>query len=540
MTVERNYYRPTASLVLSVVCAAVAMLATGCDSPPSGNERRGPVSQAEVKDGLFHSVAENLGHLEDFDVNQIMPQICDRLNQWNQQEKPKVNWQLDPMVAELPAELTALPVVKTLDLVQFRLPDAWFLQESVWLRDASKLARSDQFDDAVVAERMFDWVVRNIQLDAELPPDQPPTIRRRPFETMLFGRGTALDRAWIFILMARQQGLDAVLLAIDQGEGKPPRPWCVGVAGGDNLYLFDCRLGLPIPGPGGKGVATLAEVTAEDGLLRKLDLDGDHPYPVTHDDLSRVVALVEASPYALSKRMALVESRLSGKRKTVLTAQPSAVAERIKKLPGISGVKLWQEPFEVALWQSQLTESQIAEASREMFLFRALPTLLAGRALLFKGEYDGEKGAKKHFLDARPSDEVIENYRLPPEVAKKVKRENMAQLEARQTILMRLAKQDASYWLGLICFDQRDYPVAIDYFAKRTLEKNPRGPWVSGARYNLARTYEAQNKIDEAVEQYNDQTSPQSHGNQLRARWLKERAAPAAAESAETSGTSGS
>jgi len=524
---------------LFAACGAVAMLILGCDSRPSGEQRRGPATQADVRDGLFHSVAENLDHLEDFDVNQIMPQICDRLNQWNQQEKPKVNWELDAMIAELPAPMTALPVVKTLDLVQFRLPDAWFLQESVWLRDASKLARGDQFDDVAVAERLFDWVVRNIQLEADLPPDEPPTSRRRPFETMLFGRGTALERAWIFILMARQQGLDAVLLAIDDGEGKPPRPWCVGVASGDNLYLFDCRLGLPIPGPGGKGVATLAEVTADDNLLRKLDLGAEHPYPVKHEDLAHVVALVEASPYALSKRMALVESRLSGKRKMVLSAQPSAAAERIKKLPGITAVKLWQEPFEVALWQSQLTEAQIAEASREMYLFRALPTLSAGRALLFKGEYDGEKGAKKHFLDARPSDEVIEDYRLPNEVAKKVKRENISQIEARQTILMRLAKQDASYWLGLICFDQRDYSVAIDYFATRTLEKNPRGPWVSGARYNLARTYEAQNKLDEAVHLYEDETSPQSHGNQLRARWLKERTAPASAVRVENPPASG-
>ena len=37
-----------------------------------------------------------------------------------------------------------------------------------------------------------------------------------------------------------------------------------------------------------------------------------------------------------------------------------------------------------------------------------MPTLLAGRALYFKGQYDGEKGAKKQFLNARPPDAVID------------------------------------------------------------------------------------------------------------------------------------
>jgi hypothetical protein len=75
--------------------------------------------------------------------------------------------------------------------------------------------------------------------------------------------------------------------------------------------------------------------------------------------------------------------------------------------------------------------------------------------------------------------------------------------------------------------------VAIDYFQDRTLEDSPDGPWTYGARYNLARTYEAQaaeltDEPDEAaalrqkaIELLENDSSPQEHGNRLRAARLK-------------------
>ena len=219
--------------------------------------------------------------------------------------------------------------------------------------------------------------------------------------------------------------------------------------------------------------------------------------------------------------MALVESRLAGKHKMVLTSPGSALAERVKKVPHVSDAKLWTLPFEIALWQAKLNDRQVKEAGREMVLFQLRPMLLAGRALYFKGAYGGDKGAKKHFLNARPADAVIEEYKLPAEMAQRVSKDDIPKLEAIQTFVSRQAKQCASYWLGLVCYEEQDYPVAIDYLAKRTLEAAPDGPWAPGARYNLARTYEAQGKIDQAVALYESDNSAQSHGNKLRARQLK-------------------
>ena len=53
-------------------------------------------------------------------------------------------------------------------------------------------------------------------------------------------------------------------------------------------------------------------------------------------------------------------------------------------------------------------------------------------------------------------------------------------------------------------------------------------PWKSGARYNLARSLEAEGDFDEAIKLLEEDTSPQQTGNKLRARELKSRPKPAA------------
>jgi hypothetical protein len=56
------------------------------------------------------------------------------------------------------------------------------------------------------------------------------------------------------------------------------------------------------------------------------------------------------------------------------------------------------------------------------------------------------------------------------------------------------------------------------------LESDPEGPWKNGARYNLARCYEAMGRIEDARQLYLIDDSPQRHGCLLRARQLEARA----------------
>ena len=60
---------------------------------------------------------------------------------------------------------------------------------------------------------LFDFVTRNVQLVAD-----ENALPLTPYEMLIFGEGTAADRAWIFAGLLRQLKLDAVIV-----RSHPPR-----------------------------------------------------------------------------------------------------------------------------------------------------------------------------------------------------------------------------------------------------------------------------------------------------------------------------
>ena len=84
-------------------------------------------------------------------------------------------------------------------------------------------------------------------------------------------------------------------------------------------------------------------------------------------------------------------------------------------------------------------------------------------------------------------------------------------------------KQNATYWLGMIHFETGRFETAVDWLKQRTLEASDQNPWKPGARYNLARVYEAQGNLELARKTLLLDDSPQKHGNLLLARYLRER-----------------
>ncbi|MCX7427089.1 MAG: hypothetical protein NTW96_15875 [Planctomycetia bacterium] len=487
----------------------------------------------EWHEEYFQYAVSNLQRLEEFGGGEMRQEIVDRLNQWVRTQKLPADWKLDPMAATLPKPLAELPEVRSLDGLEFLRDDGFALQEAVWLRDASNAARGKQLEDLARARRLFDWVARNVQLEPGSA-TEPEDIANRPWETLLFGRGTVTDRAWVFVLLARQQGIDAVVLALPSEEDSTKgqlENWAVGILDEGKLYLFDPRLGLPIPAPGGVKFdedgqldvqpATLEQVTKDPSLLRQLDLDASHPYPVTAERLNKVVALVEASPAYLAARMKLVESRLAGKQKVVLTANPSALAKRLEAVPGLAETRLWLWPYQVMLKRSRLSPEAEAKVKTAMLPFRVgkYNQLWKGRLLHLKGELTGPKCATYYYQEARLSDrrlvvmrDEIKSTTDPKDVAK--------MKDIYQATLT--GKADASYWLGLVECALGNFPAAADYFVLRTLNDSPGGPWTTGAIYNLGRTFESAGQRDKAIEVYRaDTTSPAYFGNLLRARWLQ-------------------
>ncbi|MGA2255818.1 MAG: tetratricopeptide repeat protein [Thermoguttaceae bacterium] len=613
-----------------LMLVAILVAPSGCgpaDGSPTKITNRSADTSSQWSEDLFSFALENLNHLEDNDCEEmlrstqqrlavlkqpkialgILPpdnllaswpepdmlrQVVSRLNQWvDTQEKPAESMP-DPMLATLPADLLKLPMVENVGQVHYTAYDGYMLMEAVWLRDASrsKWAGGGSADELQVARSLFDWTICNIQTDYDSP-DRVPQV---PWETLFLGHGTSWERAWTYILLLRQRGIDAALLALPEEDSSPTKqsgkgslkPWCVGVLIGDKekrIYLFDPKLGLPIPAPGGIVAdksgrldiqpATLDQVVANPKLLDRLT--GDAPYWARNADLKRVIAWVEASPLYVSPRAKRIESRLTGEQRLVLNAEPSQQAAHFKAA-GVGNVRLWELPYTTLQRRFALEPNAVIQRLLAYEPFMSSPSttsnavapLYKGRIMHLKGRFFDEKEAIACYQKARPrTSNVVEDA---PKIAKasydflsqqQRKARGRDLTPAEEQFLKQVAadfteqqvdaiirgKLAASYWLGLIQYEQGEFAAALDYFSVRTLqfpqnwtklEWKPRalayfsvgalqlGPkifWATGAHYNIARILEAGGQRQKAIDVYETSILLRNDsGNLVRARWLKE------------------
>ncbi len=499
------------------------------------------------------------------------------MQRWAERQQPDPDWIADPLFGRLPQRFAAIRDNLNLSRLKFELFDISTLREAIWVRDLARQIESRELHDQPLADwlqqhtseigetpgqdlrlavAIFDWVVRNIQLEAiptpgtaadnnvdGQPPNSmipPPGAKYLPIESLLLGRGDWIVRSRIAILIARQVGIPFVMLGVENDA--EPTPWCLAALIERQLYLFDMRLGLPIPLEEGQGIATLENVIDRPELLRALDLAGSAAYPIAAADLPRIVAMIEATPEYLSQRMKLIESRLTGDRKLTLTCQPSSLSLDLRACRGLgSTVSLWTVPYDTYLFRQQLR--QLPDYMIQMQQERGLvdgPTPLAnGRRQHFRGIYadtDSEEGAKSYYLSCRVPDSDIalmndtKQFQQILGAVGQTLEDEQAQRQLLESLrtMIRKSKEYASYWLGLIAFEEGKYEMAENYFLKRTLQAKPDGIWTQGARYNLARTHEQLGWINDDSAQFVrareyyllDADSPQAAGNQLRAQRL--------------------
>ncbi len=573
--------RPLISPLLGVV--AWACLATwfagcsGCSGETGltpGDAPRDPIADAKWRKELFESAVENLDRIEEFETEGMLRQIVDGFGQWIRGQEPDDDWQQAELIKTLPPGLRESPLIEKLDKLQFSNYDGLAVLEAAWMRDVSnRVVRGAPGDDVELAKRLFDWTVRNIHLEPGVVPVPGPGNQfaprgvRLPLQTLLLGRGTRIERGWVFILLARQQRLDAAWVAIRESPGgQSLQPWFVGVLGDGEIYLFEPQLGLPVPAENGLTLddrgqldvkpATLREVAEDPSLLLRLDLTLTTSYPVKAPQLEKVVILLEAAPSFLSRRMHRVESQLAGDQTVVLTVAVDEQASRFTdaKQPGLANVDavgLWPTPYEVLLRNMEVNPDANFQFGSFLSPQLTLGPLWSGRICHLKGKFEGEHGAIARYQTIRlPDDELATlpvSGNLPTALSRKM--------------AVGLAKQDASYWLGLVeteLEDAPDYPVAMRYFLQRTIEarratleaavsipveQGKAAPavgqltqqmlwesqvwaWTDGALYNLGRACEAMGRYDEAIRYYADsRTGPASlyrYGNFLRVAWLRD------------------
>lgn len=574
---KRSLFRP---LALIVVLSALVSV-SGC------NQQKAVIKQHDIslaptrnETSPFEMAMRFLNSLDQFQPDQVRLEILNNLREWARQERAMIDWSLDPMFGRLPADLKLLFPAERLRTNEFEQHDVLVLQEAIWLRDVARSVASQSLheqriarwiqaklddgtlsgehaDDLSLAYRLFDWTVRNVQLDrANDPADvlgspADPSAPRHvysPWENLLYGHGDWLERSRVFILLSRQLGIHCVMLIADRGDGQP-QPWLPAILLGDKLYLFDPQLGIPLPDQHGEGIGRLEEYGGQPDLLTKLRTD-QSAYRVTGNDLKNLVAAVDATPAALSQRMKQIETRLQGQRKMVLTTMPSPLAARLRDHQYVNGVEIWTLPYrgyQFLMEYSRAPEKAsdvLKVMAEEQLPFASRTAIMRGRLLHMRGVYRGDAdnpGATKQYMDARVSKKEMASFNVPlervpvdsPVLASlpqdPVRRKQMYEFAMRNARELAVASKDlATQWLGLVAMEKQEFRVAADYF-RRVVDADPESRFRQSATYNLARAMEAmgirdknESLIEEAIALYeSDESSPQHAGNQLRAKRLR-------------------
>jgi hypothetical protein len=543
--------------------------------------------QAETKVDHIGEAMNLVSRLVDLDQTSASRQIVYHLNAWNTANQSQTTSKKDDASTDalLPSDLlstvsdllpmetasqtileenfTTLDVLHLRDMYLHRQVTNWVLELSPadplwepWLKENREKLGAEHADSLASALKLFDWVTRNIALEPLVlkdpaPPSPPMPLgmtfrgagyRQTPHQTLFRGTGDALQRSLLFISLCRQASLPACMLGVADGSGNLS-PWLAGVLIGDQIYLFECSLGLPVPGPGQSGVATLADARKDASVLRRLNVPGWFEYPIQKDDVQQCAALLALEPAILSLRAKRLQDALTGELRTVLHEDASQLAASFEAISGIASARIWDVPIKSRVYESAI--QKISETDPMIGFFTYAPwsvlegefdqakRLARGRWRHLQGifaddEMQSTEGAKPLYLSQRQPEFEIADLRIDVELQMQygIRRELGVtpeiydqQIQQVQSI-MRQGKNTATFWLSLLQFETGRFDLAQNWFGDRVLDDGQESRWEEAARYNLARSREHLGKPEEAIELYKFEGMIQEHGNRIRARLL--------------------
>src|SRR5580704_13435468 len=86
--------------------AAFLLGLAGCSgSGVQANDGASTAAREEIVEELFNNAVGLLNELDRYNPNDVLPQILGRLNQWIALRKPIAGWEVDPLLAKLPASV---------------------------------------------------------------------------------------------------------------------------------------------------------------------------------------------------------------------------------------------------------------------------------------------------------------------------------------------------------------------------------------------------------------------------------------------------
>jgi hypothetical protein len=597
---NRSSCRPQSALWATVACLVVGL--SGC-SPQVDMIEFTDSDVAEIKVDDLSRTMDLVQAEVRFDQREFIDQVTSGLNRWVTYAEADANWTLDPFVEPVMKSFDGLPQADRIAEFKFLNTDAYYLQQCYWmdkltsrLMDANRLQpfelyrlAADNFkpepsdQDPVMTTlgklhpelsgddlaklvhtiKLFDWVCRNVQLESDLPLDETEQESRRlnnqddpaaagipglgyqryPWQVLMYGRGDYVERAKLVMFGLRLLDIQAVMLAT----GEDARPWAIAVPIGEQYYLFDTKLALPIPGEKIGTVATLQQLRDKPELLSSLDLTtgeslaDDTNYWVRPEDLKQLQALVYVSPEAVSSRMKQVQQSLVGEKRLQVFFP---VADVVSQLPDVEGVeaKPWNIAFKTHQYRqavrTALQKSQGAGNSNlqwyystEFYVDGFRPYRTArGRQFLgkFMTEEDARglsalEGWQRLVYDDATIASLGSDIDLQTRHGIYKQDQDVKEFEALVNSVqgqMKLIRVDAKLFLAQCLYDNSNENSAGSWL--EDLRSGADDRWQEGLFYLLGRSYESRKEYDRAIEVYSIESLTQAHGNLIRARQLKQ------------------
>ena len=559
-----------AFVVLGVICVS-----TSCK--PTSTSNRRPQGESLSKSQSFDNALASINKMYEFDSEEAGHQAVFYFNTWLESQQPGA-WQSDPLLETLPLPLRNAVELENVTRNKIIFRDTREIREALWLRDIARWAIELPSNDTLTEEwighvektqspehaetlrdvlRLFDWTIRNIQLVEPRPvaaPGMYPEFdaeigagySQLPEDSVLLGQADVWERGMVFMGLLNQRRIPGAVLATHSGDsgdsadsadsGDSVDLWACAVKVGDEIFLLDPALGLPLTAFGEGRLLTLNDLVADPELFRTFDFGDEHRYAM--DKADDLIALVAAQPFSLTRSATVMQSRMTGESRWVLDVDPSEIASQFTEHPAISEARLWEMPIRAAIFHRTngikvKTETASAnERLRARYIFDEGPLSLA-RKLHIRGmfaKHDGGKpGALIYYRDLRQTEDAIadiandrpllqlmgiERDPLEPEEV------FVGNVRAAQMLLL-ASREHASYFLGLVHFETGSFQTSANWLEQRTLEDFPDGQWRLGAAYNLARALERTGEWTRARQLLLLSESPQRHGDLLRAKLIR-------------------
>lgn len=548
-----------------------------------------------------------------FEQDEFRKKVSTGLNRWvsySRDRLDKIEWKPDAASQALLDANESLAMLARNSENSFLSTDAYYLQESAWIGEiADRVTQSKQLnafelyrlaadnykpeedvedpvnevvkklnaglDDQQAYElssslKVFDWVIRNVQLldEPNLSKEEIEEVRlndsessmaeagvpgtgyqRFPWQVLTYGRADYVERAKVMMLALKHLNLDTVMFAVKSEDGTT-RPWAVGVPINGQYFLFDTKLGLPIPGEKTGSIATLDQIKKNPKLLTSLDLTNDESleedtkYWVTPEQLDDLVGLVYVSPESISRRMLGLQSSLVGEKRLVLAFTADEIIPGLPKADGIE-FEAWDIAFKTHQFR-QVVREALEQTSNNVLIDKLawhymdeayvdnFVVYRIARARFFKGKFvTDQEGIFRNAVESCQrlmyTDTEVDNLGSDKKlqrrlgIRKEANQNAQSFLQEVQSVQtqMRLVRRDAGFFLSQCLFDNGSVNASGNWLMVLRDEEDA-DRWSDGVNYLLGRSYEGRKEYDEAIEILSDTKSTQAHGNIIRVRLLKD------------------